>query len=172
MAGEELPCGQLASGEQGDGPEPGWSHPLIAPARPFIPLVPNLVGTGAGFLVLLVAPWICSKILERILGDDVVQDKVSIMLIVMSLEENAFIALVGSLLFLAVGMILQVWDHRHPFHLRWAIWLAYPIAIGLVVAETLLRGGTTLSGAILGVAIASAFAVQWITVVALREEMD
>jgi hypothetical protein len=172
MAGEDLAGERAASDEPGALSETAWTHPSIVPARPFIPMVPNLIGAIAGFLTLLIAPWACLKILERILEDDIIQDKVGGWLTVMSLEDNAFIALVGALLFLAIGLILQAWDYRHPFPLRWAVWLAYPIALGLIVPDTLLRGGTTLAGSILAVAIATAFALQWITVVALREEMD
>ena len=50
--------------------------------------------------------------------------------------------------------------------------LAFPIAVGLLMPEALLRGGSVLTGAVVGVAIAVAFGVHWVALVLLREELD
>lgn len=144
----------------------------IAQDRPFIPLLPNLIATAAGFLSLLAAPWICLKIHEWILEDEIVSDRVSIWLTVMSMEDSAVIAVIGSLLFLAIGAMLQAWDHWRPFSPRWPVWLSFPIAGTTIIPETLLRGGTVLSSSILAVAVAVSFVIHWLTVAGLREEMD
>lgn len=149
-----------------------WTALAAAQARPFVPILPNLIATAIGFLVLMTTPWACLKIQEWALEDEIVSDKVAIWLIGMTWEENAVVALIGALLFLAMGAILQAWEHHRPFQSRWPIWLSFPIVVGMIVAETLVRGGTVFSGGILGLAVTVAFVIHWLVVIGLREELD
>lgn len=149
-----------------------WDALAAAQARPFVPLLPNLLATALGFLSLMAAPWVCLTVQEWALEDEIVSDQIAIWLAGMSWEDNAVVALIGALLFLAIGAILQAWEHHRPLHPRWPVWLAFPIAVGTIVAESVVRGGTVFSGGILGLAVAVAFVVQWLTVVGLREELD
>lgn len=167
------PTVRRAPAEEGaEVPREVWEALAAAQARPFVPILPNLIGAAIGFLVLLAAPWVCLKIQEWVLQDEIVSDKIAIWLAGMSWEDNAVLALIGAVLFLALGAILQAWEHQRPFHSRWPVWLAFPIAVGTIVAETLVRGGTVFSGGVLGLAVAVAFVIHWLIVIGLREELD
>ena len=88
------------------------------------------------------------------------------------MEESFVIAVVGSLVFLVIGVILQAWQSHRPFPSRWPLIFAWPIAWVLLVPDALLRGGSVLSGVIVGAVVALAFGVYWVTLVYLRETME
>jgi hypothetical protein len=136
------------------------------------PLGPNFLATIVGFVCLVFAPWICLHVLAALWEDAIGEDRVAGLFVLANLEETLVIAIVGALLFLVIGAILQVWQYHRPFPSRWPAFLAFPITWGLLVPEALLRGGSLLSGAVVGSAIAVAFAIQWATLVCLREAMD
>ena len=156
------------------GPEPGPERvrELLLKAEHPVPIVPNLLATLAGFIALLAAPWICLQIHQAILEDAIVDDQGAGMFVMLDLGESVIIAAGGSVLFLVVGIILQVWQYHRPFSSGWPVVLAFPIALGLLLPEALLRGGRYLTGAIVGAAIAVAFGLHWVSLVILREEMD
>ena len=162
-----------ASDEEGaEIPREVWEALAAAQARPFVPILPNLIATAMGFLVLMATPWACLEIQEWALQDEIVSDKAAIWLAGMTWGDNAVLALIGALLFLAIGTILQAWEHHRPFQSRWPVWLAFPTVVGTIVAETLVRGGTVFSGGILGLTVAVAFVIHWLIVIGLREELD
>jgi hypothetical protein len=163
---------RTSAGDPGRHPVPKWVDEPIVRARDVVPIVPNLFATFAGFLALMVAPWVCLHIHEMILEDAIVEDRFAGLFIEATLEQTAVIAVVGSFLFLVIGIILQAWQHHRPFPSAWPVVLAFPIAVGLLMPETLLRGGTALTGVVVGVAIAAAFGVHWVALVLLREELD
>ncbi len=172
MDAQHPTIGRASAEEEAEVPREVWDALAAAQARPFVPILPNLLAAAVGFLVLMVTPWVCLKIQEWALEDEVVSDKVAIWLAGMSWEDNAALALIGALVFLALGAILQAWDHYRPVHPRWPVWLAFPVAVAIIVTETLLRGGTVFSGGILGLAVAVAFVIHWLVVIGLREELD
>jgi hypothetical protein len=163
---------RMTAGDSGRRPGPGWADEPAVKACYVVPIVPNLLATFAGFLALMIAPWICLQIHLAILEDAIEDDRVAALFVLASLEETAVIAVLGSLLFLVVGIILQAWQYHRPFPSRWPALLAFPIAMGLLMPEALLRGGSAVSGAVIGAALAVAFGVHWVSVVILREEMD
>ncbi|MHB1558001.1 MAG: hypothetical protein ACYC61_11100 [Isosphaeraceae bacterium] len=169
---QEPTVGRAPAEEDAEIPREVWDALAAAQARPFIPLLPNLLATALGFLSLMAAPWVCLKIEEWALEDEIVSDKIAIWLAGMSWEDNAVVALIGAVLFLTIGAILQAWEHHRPFNPRWPVWLAFPIAVPIIVAEAVLRGGTVFSGAVAAVAVAVSFVIHWLTVVGLREALD
>ena len=80
--------------------------------------------------------------------------------------------MVGSLLFLVIGTVLQAWQHHRPFPSRWPVILAFPIACVLLLPECPAARGLVFSGAVVGTVIALAFIVHWVAVRLLREAMD
>jgi hypothetical protein len=112
------------------------------------------------------------RVLDALWEEAIGEDRVAGLFILANFEETLVIAVVGALLFLVIGAILQVWQYHRPFPSRWPVFLAFPIAWGLLVPEALLRGGSLLSGAVVGSAIALAFATQWASLVYLREALD
>jgi hypothetical protein len=163
---------RMTGGDAGPNPVPQWVDEPIVKVRDILPIIPNLLATFAGFLVLLVAPWICLKIHEIILEDASLGDRGSNLFESLELDASAIIAVVGSSLFLVIGIILQAWQYRRPFSSRWPVVLAFPIVMALIVPEALLRGFTFFTGVVGGCAIAVAFGVHWVTLVLLREELD
>ncbi len=163
---------RMTAEDSGRRPVPKWADEPIIQAHHVIPIVPNLLATFAGFLVLLIAPWICLKIHEIILEDASLGDRGSNLFRSLELDASAIIAVVGSSLFLVIGIILQAWQHRRPFSSRWPVVLAFPIVMALIVPEALLRGFTFFTGVVGGAAIAVAFGVHWVALVLLREELD
>jgi len=141
-------------------------------ARDIVPIGPNLIALIVGFTCLMASPTVCLHTLESLWDYAIVEDPVGSFLVLASWDQFLVNSAAGALLFLVIGLILQAWQHRRPFASRWPAVLAFPIAWGLIVPETILRGGTLLSGAVVATAIALVFAVQWGSLVLLRETMD
>jgi hypothetical protein len=152
------------------GPAPARRSPVTA--GDIVPLGPNLIAAFVGFVGLSAVPWVCLHVLVAIWEDAIGDDQVAGLFILADFERTLVIAVVGALLFLVIGAILQFWQYHHPFPSRRPAFLAFPIAWGLLMPEALMRGGSLLSGAVVGTAIALAFGVQWAAVVYLREAMD
>jgi hypothetical protein len=141
-------------------------------ASEVVPIGANVFATFASFLVLLAAPWICLQILESLWDDAIGEDPVATLFVLANPEETLIIAAVGAAFFLVIGIILQAWWYHRPFSLQWPIILAFPIALGLIVPESLLRGGSLVTGTIVGVAVALAFTVHWRVLMHLSEALD
>jgi hypothetical protein len=137
-----------------------------------LPLGPNLIATIVGFFCLLATPWICLHVLATIWADAIGDDRVAGLFILATFEDSVNIAAIGALLFLVIGAILQAWQYHRPFSSRWPVYLALPITWGLFVPEALMRGGSLLSGVVVGSMLALSFGIQWATLVYLREAMD
>ena len=143
-----------------------------ARARDIVPIGPNLIALIVGFTCLMAAPTVCLHTLESLWDYAIVEDPVGSFLVLASWDQFLVHSAAGALLFLVIGLILQAWQHRRPFASRWPAVLAFPIAWGLIAPETALRGGTLLSGAVVATTVALVFAVQWGSLVLLRETMD
>src|SRR5262249_48038010 len=143
-----------------------------ARAMDIVPIGPNFIAMIVGFAFLTAAPSVCLHTLEALWEDAIGEDRVASLFVMASWEETFAIAAVGASLFLVIGVILQASQHRRPFASRWPALLAFPIAWALIVPETVLRGGSAASGAVVASAVALVFAVQWGSVVILRETMD
>lgn len=149
--------------------------PAVRPtvsAGDVVPIGPNLWATVATFAFLVAAPSICLRALEAIWEDAIGEDGVASLFVLANPEEILINAAAGALLLLLIGAILQVWQHQRPFPARWPLLLALPIAWGLIIPEALWRGGTVVSGSIVGAALALAFIIQWGIIVLLDELMD
>ena len=117
-----------------------------------VPLGPNLVAVCVCFAFLMAAPWICleiqAKFFEDAIDEDpVVEDPVVTMFHATSVEESLVIAVVGSLLLLVIGVILQAWQSHRPFPSRWPLIFACPIAWVLLVPDALFYAGARRSPA-------------------------
>jgi hypothetical protein len=141
-------------------------------ARDIVPIGPNLIATVVGFAFLTAAPTVCLHALEALWEDAIGEDQVARLFVLATWEQTFAIASVGALLFLVIGIILQAWQFHRPFASRWPALLAFPLAWGVIVPETVLRGGSSASGTVVASAIALVFAVQWGSLVILRETMD
>jgi hypothetical protein len=143
-----------------------------ARATDIVPIGPNLIALTVGFACLTAAPTVCLHTLEVLWEDAIGDDQVASFFVMASWEQTLAFASAGAPLFLVIGLILQAWQHRRQFGSRWPALLAFPIAWGLIMPETVLRGGTLLSGAVVASAVALVFALQWGSLVLLRETMD
>ena len=141
-------------------------------AAEVVPLGPNVFAVCVCFAFLMAAPWICLEIQAKFWEDTIDEDPIANRFLATSVEESLVIAVVGSLLFLVIGVILQAWQSHRPFPSRWPLIFACPIAWVLLVPDALLRGGSVLSGVIVGTVAALAFGVYWVTLVYLRETME
>jgi hypothetical protein len=141
-------------------------------ASEIVPIGPNLFATFASFVALLAAPWISQQILLGLWDDAIGEDPVATLFVLANLEESFLIAAAGAAFFLVVGVILQAWWHQRPYSVRWPVVLAFPIALGLIVPESLMRGGSLISGVVVGLAVALVFVVHWRVLVHLSETMD
>lgn len=162
-----------AEAPEGSGPDPSLLL-VNRPARAtdIVPIGPNLIALIVGFTCLMAAPTVCLHTLESLWDYAIVEDPAGSFLALASWDQFLVHSLAGALLFLVIGLILQAWQHRRPFASRWPALLAFPIAWALIVPETVWRGGTLLSGAVIATAVALVFAVQWGSLVLLRETMD
>lgn len=133
-----------------------------------VPMVPNLVATFVSFLCVFAAPTIGWRVVFAL----VYVGNVSPFLLPTGWIETAFVAAGGSLLFLVIGLIVQLWQHHRPFGNRWPVVLAFPLAWALFLPEALVRGGSVLFWIIVGTAVALAFSVHWLVLLAAREAMD
>jgi hypothetical protein len=172
MAHPSGPADSKAADDLGIDRDPLSTHRPRTSASDVIPIGPNLFATLASFVALSVAPRICLHILDGLWEDAIGEDHVATLFVLANLEETLVIAAVGALFFLVIGIILQAWWHHRPFELRRPILLAFPIAWALIMPESLWRGGSLVSGALIGSAVALAFAVHWEMLVFLNESMD
>lgn len=141
-------------------------------AADVVPIGPNLYATLASFIVLLVLPWPCLYILLAVWAEVIADDPVAGFLILANPLDSLVHAAVGAVLFLIIAAVLQTWNHHRPFPSRIPVLLAFPVAWGLIVPESLANGGSFLSGIILGSAIALAFGVHWGALRFLNEAID
>ncbi len=168
---------QVGPAEPGADESPGRDpKPFVVdrPARAtdIVPIGPNVISLVVGFALWTAAPTVCLHTLEAVWEDAIGEDQLAGLVVMASWQEALAIASVGAPSFLVIGLVLQAWRFRRPFASRWPAILAFPIAWGLIVPEAVLRGGTLLSGAVVASAVALVFAVQWGSLVLLRETMD
>jgi hypothetical protein len=147
-----------------DGPRRG---PIPA-AGADVPVAPNVVATFVSFLFVFVAPTIGWRVVFALI--DV--GELSTFLLPTGWIETAIVAVGGSLLFLVLGLILQLWQHYRPFADRWPIALAFPVAWALFLPEALVGGGSVLFWILVGTGVALAFSAHWLTFLGARETMD
>lgn len=138
-------------------------------ALDIIPIGPNVFATISSFICLVFAPWICLYTLHAVWGGAIIEDHLAGYLIPTGLRETLTNAAIGAALFLVIGAILQTWDYIRPFPSRLPTFLAFPIVWALLVPEVLLAGGSVICGAVVGAAMATAFAVHWGMLTLLRE---
>jgi hypothetical protein len=133
-----------------------------------VSMAPNLVATFVSFLCLIVAPTIGWRIFFALVN----VGNVAPFLIPSGWIETATVAAGGSLLFLVIGLIVQVWQYHRPFADRWPIALAFPTAWALFLPEALAGSGSVLFWIIVGAAVALVFSVHWLVLLAAQEAMD
>lgn len=172
MVDESEPARSVAHDEPRRGPEPVPAGSAAAAPWDVFPPGPNVLAALVGFVGLMCAPWVCLHILSSVWEDAIGEDQIASRFMWADFEETLVIAVVGTLVFLVIVAILQVWQYHRPFPSGWPIVLAFPIAWALLVPESLLRGGSLLSGAVVGSAIALDFGIHWAALVYLREAMD
>ena len=107
---------------------------LITAADERISFGPNLVATLASFGLLVIAPLVFGPFVLALTDDGV--DHVSALLLLFVPLSAVVLAVVGSLLFLMIGLILQLWQRHQHFASGWPVVLAFPIAWALLLPET------------------------------------
>jgi hypothetical protein len=146
---------------------------LSVSASDIVPIGPNIFATMAGYIALLLVPWVSLQILAAVSADASGEDQVASLFIVGLFAMTTFVAAgFGALFFLVIGIILQAWQYRRPFPSGRPILLAFPIAWGLIVPEVLLRGGSLLPSIVVTSAIAVAFGIHWTVVVVLSDTLS
>jgi hypothetical protein len=134
----------------------------------FVPIGPNLIATFVSFLCLFAAPTIGWRVVFAL----VYVGELSTFLLPAGWIETAFVAIGGSLLFLVIGLILQLWQYHRPFADRWPVLLAFPTAWVLFLPEALITGGSVLFWMIVSSAVALVFSAHWLTFLGAREAVD
>ncbi len=132
----------------------------------------NLMAAGFTFLFLMIAPTLCLMILEDIWKDDVALDPIAAYLLLIDLEWTVFQAAAGAGLFLLATAFLQVWRYHRPFPVYRPILVALLVAWVWIIPEAVARGGSIVSGGVIGTALALAFAIQWGLCVSLDRAFD
>jgi len=145
---------------------------LLPTAEDVVPIGPNFIATAATFVFLLVAPTLCLWLFEEIWKDDVADDPIAAYLLRVDLPRTALQAASGAGAFLLIATILQVWRHHRPLPAYRPVLFALLIAWVWVIPEAIARGGSVVSGAVIGSALAVAFAIQWGLTVHLVRVLD
>ena len=145
--------------------------PITTPGD-VVPIAPNVIATIISFGFMVIAPWLVLSVVDWIIGDSAALDEAGPGFLAIAVGITMFVALGVALLFLVIGMIIQFWQHHKPFASWWPVALAFPAAWGLLLPETLVRGGPVMYWIILGAAIALAFSVHWLALVVAREAME
>lgn len=160
----------LRAHDRGTMPRPG-PRPILS-VWDVVPVVPNLVATAAGFVALMAAPSLCLMLFEAIWEDAILDDQVASNFLLVTLEESFAGAILGAGVFLLIGAALQVWRHHRPFPAYRPILVVLLLAWALIIPEALARGGSVVSGGIVGAAVALAFAIQWGLAIGLDHIID
>lgn len=122
---------------------------------------PNLMAAGVTFFFLMIAPTLCLMIFEDIWKDGVVDDPIAAYFLLIDLEWTILLAAAGAGLFLLAVAFLQVWRRWKPFPAYRPVLVALLIAWVWIIPEAVARGGSVVSGGVIGTALALAFAIQW-----------
>jgi hypothetical protein len=144
-------------------------RPIAAEAER-ISFGPNLIATLASFVFLFLAPLALFPIVPALVDDGAGQ--VPPFLPPLVLAAALICSGGGALLFLAIGLILQLWQRHRPFANGWPVVLAIPIAWALILPETWARGGSVRFWLVFATMLAVAFSVHWLALVGAREAMD
>ena len=138
-----------------------------------MPLGPNVFAVCVCFAFLMAAPWICLELQAKFWEDAIGADPVANMFLATSVEESFVIAVVGSLLFLVIGVILQAWQSSPPVPLPLALDLRLADRLGPARPRRPVRAGARCSPASSSARWSPlAFGIYWVTLVYLRETMD
>jgi hypothetical protein len=133
---------------------------------------PNLLAAIVSFLFVLIGSQICLLLINVIFGTDVPVDEIGLLYSMSNLLMAIAVAFAGSLLFLLLGLTVQLWESHRPFAPWWPVVVAFPAAWAIFLPEQLVRGGSAMYWMIVSTAIALAFAVHWLALVAAREAME
>jgi hypothetical protein len=129
---------------------------------------PNLIATLVSFVFLMIAPMVFWEIIFTLVDSDAVDPRV----IPNGLVETAGFAIGGSLLFLVIGVILQLWQDYQKIGSRWPVVLAFPVTAILLLPEAWARGDSVAFWIMVGVAVALAFSFHWLALVLASEALD
>jgi hypothetical protein len=135
---------------------------------PSISIGANVLATIVSFVFLMIAPFIFLQILFALID----ASEIGLLFIPVTLVEAGAVALTGSLLFLVIGVVLLRWQRHRRFASWWPIVLAFPVSWALVLPEAAVRGGSVPFWTAVGTAIALAFCLHWLVLLAAREAMD
>ncbi|HZW31847.1 MAG TPA: hypothetical protein VFF52_14135, partial [Isosphaeraceae bacterium] len=132
-------------------------------------MFPNLVAAFLSFLCLFIA----AKLGWRVAFALVDVGNLSTVLLPAGWIDTAFVAAAGSMLFLVIGLIIQLWQHHRKFDDRWPMVLAFPTAWALFLPEALVGGSSLVFWLLVeGTAVALVFCIHWRVLSAVREAMD
>jgi hypothetical protein len=145
----------------------GTKRPIPAVGEP-VSIAANLVAAFLSFLFLVLAPTILLNFVP--LPEELAA--VFVQIVPLALSERAAAALGVALLFLVLGIGFQVWRYRRGLASWWPLVLAFPVAGVLVVPDALSLAEPIWVWAMMGMAIALAFCVHWLFVLAADELMD
>jgi hypothetical protein len=166
------PASQLAASPN-PSPRSGSQKRHLVTGGKAVWILPNAVAAMVSFLFLMIAQPTASVVLGAFV--DVVQltnDFSSLIFVPVSLLETIFYSVAAALLFMVIGVTLQIWEYHRPFDSRWPVALAFPVAWALLLPEVLVRGGSLLWWILVGIGIGLAFSVHWIAVLVAREAID
>jgi hypothetical protein len=128
----------------------------------------NVIATIISFVVLMIAPTLCLQLLFDLID----AQEIGPVLMPATLIEALLVAMGGSLLFLIIAVVLQLWQRHKRFASWWPMALAFPTAWALILPEPLVRGGSVRFWIIAATLLATAFCLHWLALLAAREAMD
>jgi hypothetical protein len=161
---QQHPAAIPESGRLADQPE----KRSIAIAGEGLPIAPNVAATVVSFFVLVVVPPVGWQVIFAIFETE----EVSGVLLPTGFLQIVASALGGSLLFLVIGLILQLWELHKPFASWRPVALAFPVAWVLLVPNALAGNGSVRFWFIVGAVIALAFSLHWLALLGARDAMD
>ncbi len=142
-------------------------RPMPAVGVP-VSIAANLVAAFLSFVLLVLAPTILMDFVP--LPDDFAA--VFVLMVPIAFLERTTAAFGVALLFFVIGIGFQLWQRRKGLPAWWPLVVAFPVAAFLLAPEALVRGESIWGWAELGAAIALAFCVHWLFVLAAVELMD
>ncbi|HKI18272.1 MAG TPA: hypothetical protein VKA15_10345 [Isosphaeraceae bacterium] len=145
----------------------GLERPVPALAGP-VSITANLVAAFLSFVSLVAASTIVVDFVP--LPDEFAA--VFVQIVPMDLLERTSAAFGVALLFLVIGIGFQLWQRRRRLASWWPLVVAFPLVGVLLVPDALARGEPIWIWATIGAAIAQAFCVHWLFVLAAVELMD
>jgi hypothetical protein len=145
----------------------GLKRPIPA-FRESVSIAANFVAAFLSFVFLIVAPTILWEFVP--LSDDFAT--IFVQFVPMGLLERTTAALGVALLFFMTGIGLHLWHLRRGLAFWWPLVLAFPVVGVLLVPEALAGGESIWAWGMFGAAIALAFCMHWLIVLAAAELID